>query len=325
MNAAEMDENRHADLLLEQLLGRIEEYYDAVPRSAARAEDFGTLTLFVRDGRGWPYYARPALGRTGDAVTTAEVERVRDRQRELGVPENFEWVAENSPHLRAAVEESGLVVHEHPLLALDLSRGRAAEEEGTGAASGAAGAAGTGAAGGAGEAVSVRVIEDGDPALPYAVAVPYVAFAQPDTQVGAAGTRELAEVARQLAEDGSVDVVAERIRDGYTAVAVAEEDGVALCAGQHQPVGAVSEIVGVGTLPSARRRGLGLAVTAALVADARERGVRTVFLSANNDDVARIYERLGFRRVATALIAEPVETAGAGETGEAVEAEEPAE
>ncbi|GCD39668.1 hypothetical protein OEIGOIKO_07524 [Streptomyces chrestomyceticus JCM 4735] len=127
-----MDENRDADLLLEQLLGRIEEYYDAVPRSAARAEDFGTLTLFVRDGRGWPYYARPALGRTGDAVTTAEVERVRDRQRELGVPENFEWVAENSPHLRAAVEESGLVVHEHPLLALDLSRGGQRKRRGRG-------------------------------------------------------------------------------------------------------------------------------------------------------------------------------------------------
>ncbi|MFI2239932.1 GNAT family N-acetyltransferase [Streptomyces chrestomyceticus] len=319
MNAAEMDENRHADLLLEQLLGRIEEYYDAVPRSAAHAEDFGTLTLFVRDGRGWPYYARPALGRTGDAVTITEVERVRDRQRELGVPENFEWVAENSPYLRAAVEESGLVVHEHPLLALDLSRGRAAE----GGVAGGSGGEETGAevvAGpAAGEAVCVRVIEDGDPALPYAVAVPYVAFGQPDTQVGAAGAHELAEAARQLVEDGSVDVVAERIRDGYTAVAVAEEDGVALCAGQHQPVGAVSEVVGVGTLPSARRRGLGLAVTAALVADARERGVRTVFLSANNDDVARIYERLGFRRVATALIAEPAEAAEAGEAVEPAE------
>ncbi|MEU7205694.1 GNAT family N-acetyltransferase [Streptomyces sp. NPDC045470] len=307
MNAAEMDENRHADLLLEQLLGRIEEYYDAVPRSGAHAEDFGALTLFVRDGRGWPYYARPALGRTGDAVSTAEVERVRDRQRELGVPETFEWVAENSPHLRAAVEESGLVVHEHPLLALDLSRRRAAEGGGSG---------------GAGEAVCVRVIEDGDPALPYAVAVPYVAFGQRDTQVGPAGPRELAEAARLLAEDRAVEAVAERIRDGYTAVAVAEEDGVALSAGQHQPVGAVSEIVGVGTLPSARRRGLGLAVTAALVADARERGVRTVFLSANNDDVARIYERLGFRRIATALIAEPAE---APETLEVVESVEPAE
>lgn len=69
----------------------------------------------------------------------------------------------------------------------------------------------------------------------------------------------------------------------------------------------MSEIVGVGTLPAARRRGLASSVTAALVADARERGVDTVFLSAGDDDVARMYARLGFRRVATALIAEPVE------------------
>ncbi|WP_405407995.1 GNAT family N-acetyltransferase [Streptomyces decoyicus] len=73
------------------------------------------------------------------------------------------------------------------------------------------------------------------------------------------------------------------------------------------PVGAVSEIVGVGTLPTARRRGLGLAVTAALVADARSRGVEPVFLSAGDEDVTRIYARLGFRRIATALIVGPAE------------------
>ncbi|WP_329087600.1 GNAT family N-acetyltransferase [Streptosporangium sp. NBC_01469] len=88
-------------------------------------------------------------------------------------------------------------------------------------------------------------------------------------------------------------------------VAAAVEDGTALCAGQHNQVGEVSEIVGVGTLPAARRRGLALAVTAVLIADARSRGVKTVFLSAGDEDVARIYARLGFRRVGTALIAEP--------------------
>ncbi|MGW2995109.1 GNAT family N-acetyltransferase [Streptomyces sp. NPDC001193] len=61
----------------------------------------------------------------------------------------------------------------------------------------------------------------------------------------------------------------------------------------------------MGTLPAARRRGLGHAVTAVLVADARSRGIETVFLSAGDGDVARIYARLGFRTVATALIAEP--------------------
>ena len=37
--------------------------------------------------------------------------------------------------------------------------------------------------------------------------------------------------------------------------------------------------------------------------DARERGLETVFLSAQDDAVARIYERVGFERVGTACIA----------------------
>jgi predicted GNAT family acetyltransferase len=65
-------------------------------------------------------------------------------------------------------------------------------------------------------------------------------------------------------------------------------------------VDAVTEITGVGTLPSARRRGVGAAVTGRLVEHARERGAAIVFLSAADDAVARRYERLGFRRIGTA-------------------------
>jgi hypothetical protein len=43
-----------------------------------------------------------------------------------------------------------------------------------------------------------------------------------------------------------------------------------------------------------------------LVADATQRGVSTVFLSAGSDDVARMYSRVGFERVGTACIAAPV-------------------
>jgi predicted GNAT family acetyltransferase len=75
--------------------------------------------------------------------------------------------------------------------------------------------------------------------------------------------------------------------------------------GSHQPLNGVTEIVGVATLPAYRRRGVGAAVTGALADDAVRRGIRTVFLSAADADVARLYERLGFRRVATACIAEP--------------------
>ncbi|MEU4270960.1 GNAT family N-acetyltransferase [Streptomyces sp. NPDC026092] len=250
------------------MLSRLETYYDTVPRSAARAEEFRSLTLFVREGQGWPYYARPALGHTGE-VPLADVERVRARQRELGAPEAFEWVAETTPGLRAAVEKSGLVVNEHPLMVLE----------------------GEGVAVPAPEGVTVRMVEAGDPALESAAAVPYAAF----------GVTPDASVAGHLAA---------RIDAGLTRLAAAvDADGTALSAGQHQPVGTalgtVSEVVGVGTLPAARRRGLGLAVTAALVADARARGVETVFLSATDESVARLYGRLGFRTAGTALIAEP--------------------
>jgi N-acetylglutamate synthase-like GNAT family acetyltransferase len=266
-------------------LARLEEFYDAVPRGEARAEDHGPLTLFVRAGEGWPFYARPALGWSG-AVRVADVDGVRARQRELGVPESFEWVAETTPGLRAPVEESGLAVHEHPLMVL-----------GTGAVESAEAPAARPPA---------RILDPDDPALPGALAVPHLAFAEPGTGVGTAGPAELAEAVRARNADGSLERAAERIRSGRMSVAAAVDDGgTVLCSGQYNLIGETAEIVGVGTLPTARRRGLALAVTAVLVADARSRGAETVFLSAGDDDVARIYARLGFRRVGTALIAEP--------------------
>ncbi|MGW7263633.1 GNAT family N-acetyltransferase [Streptomyces sp. NPDC054842] len=264
----------------QQTLDRLEHYYDSVPRAAARAEDFGPLTLFVREGPGWPYYARPALGRA-DATGAADVDRVRARQRELGVPEAFEWVAEVTPGLRRAVEASGLRVHEHPLMVRDRDVALPDPHP------------------------LVRVLGPEDPFLASALALPHVAFAAPGTGVGTAGPAELAT--ETTARAGDVPAAADRIRAGRTVLAAAVENGVALCSGMHLPVGPVTEVAGVGTLPSARRRGLGLAVTAALVADAEARGADTVFLSAGDEDVARMYGRLGFRRVATALIAEPAE------------------
>jgi ribosomal protein S18 acetylase RimI-like enzyme len=267
------------------LLEQLEYYYDTVPRNGARAEDFGPLTLFVRQGRGWPFYARPARGWSGP-VRASDVTAVRARQRELDMPESFEWVAESTPTLRAAVEQAGLAVHEHPLMVLEPHAPVAAADP-------------------LPAGLSVRIVAADDPVLPGALAVPHLAFAEPGTGIGMVGAAELAEMVRAQAGDGSVERAAARIRAGRTAIAAAVLDGTVLCAGQHQPVGTVSEIVGVGTLPAARRRGLGLAVTAALVHDARARGVATVFLSAGDDEIARIYARLGFRRFATALIAEP--------------------
>lgn len=279
------------------LLAQIEQYYDAAPRSSARTEDYGPLTLFIPEGKSWPYYARPTLGRTG-AVSVDDVDRVRERQRALRLPETFEWVAETTPGLRSAAEKSGLEIHEHPLMVL----GPDAPAPDVGELS--AGLSFDLVAGQPAQ-VSVRIIGADDPVLVSALTVPHVAFADPGTAIGAAGLADLAELVRLRAGNDAADLVAARIRAGVATVAAAVQGGTALSAGQHLPVGAVSEIVGVGTLPVARRRGLGLAVTAALAADARSRGVEQVFMSADDDDVARIYARLGFRRVGTALVAEP--------------------
>jgi predicted GNAT family acetyltransferase len=75
--------------------------------------------------------------------------------------------------------------------------------------------------------------------------------------------------------------------------------------GRFSAVDGVAEIVGVGTVPAYRRRGLGAAVTAALTAEALMRGVEVVFMSAGDDDVARVYRRIGFADVGTACIAAP--------------------
>ena len=91
---------------------------------------------------------------------------------------------------------------------------------------------------------------------------------------------------------------------GLLAIAGAFDDSGATAGGSHSPRGDVTEVTGVAVLPAARRRGIGAAVTAALAADARSRGVATVFCSAQSDDVARIYTGVGFRRVGTACIVE---------------------
>lgn len=265
-------------------LRTLESYYDAVPRLSGRAEDFGPLTLFVRDDGGFPFYARPTPG-ADEPVTREHVEAVRARQRELGVPESFEWVAENTPGLRAAVEESGLDVAECPLLVLPAT---AAAPE-TGALDPGLGA---------------RILSADSALLADAVAVQRLAFADPGTAMGTADVSRIASEAALRTAEGFVERARERVRSGATVYAAVVSDETVLSAGQHNPVGPVTEIVAVGTLPACRRRGLGAVVTASLIADARTRGIGTIFLSASDDNVARVYERVGFRRIGTALIAE---------------------
>lgn len=248
------------------VLQTLEAYYDAAPRPLATTEEVGPFTLFLRrDPAGWPYYARPRLGLT-DVISAGDVERVRLRQRQLEAPEAIEWVHENTPGLLQTARASGLSVEECPLLTLD---GRMAAPP-------------------TGPGVTIRVMDADDDALGAVCAAVHAGFGGTD-DVGEpdAGTRP------------------EQMRRGLLRTVGAFLDGTPVGGGSHGPRGDATELAGIAVLPHARRRGIGAAVTAALAADARARGIRTVFLSAQDEDVARVYERVGFRRVGTACVAEP--------------------
>jgi ribosomal protein S18 acetylase RimI-like enzyme len=197
----------------------------------------------------------------------------------MGLPEEFEWVLETSPGADAAMTAAGLDVQRCPLLVLETLT---QVEPPPG--------------------VTVSLVSADDPDLAAVEAVAALAFGDGGTAVGQAGPAERdAAVARVTA--GRLSDLRTRLRAGEQVRAVARGPEGPLAAGGYQHAGGVAEIVGVATLPSARRRGLGAAVTALLAGHALDAGMATVFLSAQNDDVARVYERVGFRRVATAGLA----------------------
>jgi ribosomal protein S18 acetylase RimI-like enzyme len=172
-----------------------------------------------------------------------------------------------------------LPIRTHPLMVLDAFKAPTSEAE-----------------------AEVRLVSPTDDLARFG-AVAGLAFQSPGTAVGQVGKDEL-ERAAQRRSQASLNFERQRLEQGLTVSAVALVDGTPVAMGSHQPVDSVCEIVGVGTLPAYRRRGLAGALTALLVKDALQRGLTTIFLSAGDSDVERVYERLGFRRIATACIAE---------------------
>ena len=265
------------------VLRGLETYYDEAPRALARVEQHGPLTLFVAtDPEGWPYYARPRPG-LEDVVTAADVTAVRQRQRELGVPEALEWVHETTPSLRAAVAETGLPIEECPLLVLE---GAPQARPGT---------------------ADLRLMDPDDPELVRVWGAIEVGFDHLGTAAGRAGIE--ARDAWVAKHPDRADRTAALVRSGLSVLVGAFEPDVgAVGGGSHNPrdLGSsrIAEIVGVAVLPAYRRRGIAADLSAELARHALDSGVSTVFCSAAGDDVARVYESVGFRRVGTACMAE---------------------
>ena len=265
-----------------EVIERIDVFCDAVPRLRATAEEIGPLALFVPVGSGWPYYARPRRVPGGRLpITSADVRAVRARQRELLIPESFEWIEQAAPHMTPAAREAGLEVHDHPLLVLTTLLPAPPPPPGT----------------------VVRVLPPSDPEVIRAWAVPGVAFGHPGTGIGEAGVTERDKLAADH-DASTIALLRERLSCGQSALAAAIGPNGPLAAGSCQLAGGVAEITGVGVLPSSRRRGLGAAVTSMLAATALDRGADVVFLSATDETVARIYTRLGFRRIGSSMIAD---------------------
>jgi predicted GNAT family acetyltransferase len=151
--------------------------------------------------------------------------------------------------------------------------------------------------------VSVRLVTPSDD-LALLTAVSHVAFAHPDAARAEMGEEELAQVSARV-DAGLVAFLRDRVASRATVMAVAQVAGAPVAVGSHQPVGVVTEIAGVGTLPAFRRRGIAAAVTSALAHAALRRGVRVVFLSAADEQVARVYARAGFRHLGAACVATP--------------------
>ncbi|TFV62424.1 GNAT family N-acetyltransferase [Geodermatophilus sp. DF01-2] len=257
------------------LLERIERYFAAAPLPDARIEAVGALDVAVGSPT-WPYPARP---RPGETVTADDVRAVVALQQAAGLPVAVEWVCECSPSTEAAVRAAGLAVESSPLLVaadpvdLLLPYG-----------------------------VRLYLVGADDPELPSYEWLVSIAFAHP-------GPRPEADDATVGAAPGSprTAVLRERIATGRTVMMVAVEDGEPVAVGTHHPVEVdgteISEIAGVATLPRLRGRGLGAGLASALSAHARETA-ELVFLVAGDDDVARVYERTGFARLATVGVAD---------------------
>lgn len=188
------------------LLERLENYYDRAPRASASTEEVGPFTLFLRsDPRGWPYYARP---HAGTAPSVDDVRRVLERQRELVVPGQLEWVGELVPGLAAAAREAGMVVHEHPLMV--LTRAVPAPPV---------------------AGIDVRPVTADDPALAAVHAAVGAGFEESD-EVGS----------------GDAPYVRDRVAAGGMRLVGAFDEGGPVGGGSHQPQPEATELTGIAVL-----------------------------------------------------------------------------
>ena len=211
-------------------------------------------------------------------MTEQSVRQLLSRQREAGVPLTIEWVAENTPTLERVAAGAGLEIDRCPLLVLHgLPRG------------------GPG---------SARMLGPDDVAE-----LAQVLAAHQSLRSGIGGTAVGSEGLAYWGNAPGAEPVEDSLRTDRSRARYASPP-------RTPPPPTVRWAV-VGTTrwgtpqrspasaccPPTAVAGLGAALSFVLARDALDWGATTVFCSAENDEVARIYARVGFQRVATACMA----------------------
>ena len=251
-------------------------YLDAAPRPDADAVDAGAFTLFV-SRTPWSYYARPRRAHRR-RIKASDLDVVAATCESHGVEISMEWVCDLQPELAAVAAGWGLEVRTHALMVVGPADVIAPYH---------------------GD-VRMRIVDAEEPALLVGRSVADVSFAHGGTQVAPPGLPERDAAVADLSPT-LVEHLRSRAGRGLTITAVAELEGEGVVSvGSYQPIGPTAELLAIATLPSFRRRGIAAGLTSFLVGHAATNGVSMVLLSAEDDDVARIYRRVGFTQVATA-------------------------
>jgi ribosomal protein S18 acetylase RimI-like enzyme len=214
-----------------------------------------------------PHSARPfanyAVPDTGADPSAAEVARLGERFAAHGRDARVEYFPALAPRLAATLAAAGFAPERcSPVMAADAGSLRPAA---------------------APDGVAVCPVDPArDADVADALAAAHVSFAEP----GPPDEADRRRLRRSLGRGGGA--VLARRDPGGAALGVAQHTAVA--------VGA-SEVVGVGVLPAARRRGLGSALSASVSARALAAGARWVWLVPEGPGAEALYRAVGYRVV----------------------------
>jgi ribosomal protein S18 acetylase RimI-like enzyme len=252
-------------MLSEQtLLRHIDHYLNMIPCASCDVETVGSFTLFFRRNSTMPEitYARPTAPLGSDSL--AEIALVRKAFKERERVCRWEFIADLFPDFAARLVQAGFPEPiSRPLMVVTRETFRPEIRE----------------------VAEIRPITRTETRLISRV-------------LGAAfGEKDLEPEAPD--EDDS-DMLGKMMERGCS-IFGAFVEGQMVAGGSHSPIADTTEIAGVGTLRNYRRRGIAGALTSALVADALSQGCETIFLSAADDTVQRVYTRIGFERIGVAM------------------------